>query len=63
MPGSNNPNSPNCYAYAIGSSVNEQPGNRSGKRPKKWNDVNAVGDSVMADLKSSGRTVRICKSV
>lgn len=28
MPGSNDPNSPNCYAYAIGSPVNEQPGDK-----------------------------------
>ena len=59
MPGSRDSNSPNCYAYAIGSSVNEQPGGRSGKIPTKWNDVNDVGKSVEADLRSSGKTVRI----
>ena len=58
MPGSSDRNSPNCYAYAIGSSVNEQPGVRSGKTPSKWNDVNSVGKSVEEDLKSMGKTVR-----
>ncbi|MEQ2440564.1 RHS repeat-associated core domain-containing protein [Solibaculum intestinale] len=58
MPGSSDKNSPNCYAYAIGSPVNEQPGGRSGKSPTKWNDVNDVGKSVEADLKSMGKTVR-----
>lgn len=59
MPGSNDRNSPNCYAYAIGSSINEQPGGRSGRTPTKWNDVNDVGISVEADLKSMGKTVRV----
>ena len=58
MPGSSDKNSPNCYAYAIGSPVNEQPGKRSGKTPSKWNDVNNVGKSVEADLKAMGKTVR-----
>ena len=58
MAGSNNPTSPNCYAYAIGSSVNEQPGATSGRTPTKWNDVNDVGKSVEADLKAKGHTVR-----
>jgi len=58
MPGSNDPKSPNCYAYAIGSPVNEQPGGASGRIPTKWNDVNDVGKSVKADLKAKGYTVR-----
>ena len=58
MPGSSDRNSPNCYAYAIGSSVNEQPGGKSGRTPKRWNDVNDVGKSVEADLKAMGKTVR-----
>ena len=58
MPGSDNPSSPNCYAYAIGSPVNEQPGGTSGRTPTKWNDVNDVGKSVEADLKAKGYTVR-----
>ncbi len=58
MPGSDDPTSPNCYAYAIGSSVNEQPGKTSGRTPTKWNDVNDVGKSVEADLKAKGYTVR-----
>ena len=56
--GSSNRNSPNCYAYAIGSPVNEQPGRRSKKKPSKWNDVYDVGKSVEADLKTLGKTVR-----
>ena len=58
MPGSDDPTSPNCYAYAISSPVNEQPGGTSGRIPKKWNDVNDVGKSVEADLKAKGHTVR-----
>ena len=58
MPGSNNPLSPNCYAYAIGSSTNEQPGGASGRFPTKWNDVYDVGKSVEADLTTKGYTVR-----
>ena len=58
MPGSDDPTSPNCYAYAIGSPVNEQPGGTSGRIPTKWNDVNDVGKSVEADLKAKGHTVR-----
>ena len=58
MPGSNDPSSPNCYAYAIGSPFNEQPGRASGRFPTKWNDVNDVGESVKADLEAMGRTVR-----
>jgi len=57
--GSNDSNSPNCYAYAIGSSVNEQPGNTSGIYPKQWNDVYDVGKSVEADLRDKGYTVRV----
>ncbi len=59
MPGSSDENSPNCYAYAIGSPVNEQPGAASGRTPTKWNDVNDVGKSVEADLKAKGYTVRV----
>ena len=59
MQGSNNVNAPNCYAYAIGSQINEQPGSRSGRIPKNWNDVNDVGISVISDLKALGYTVRI----
>ena len=58
MPGSDDPTSPNCYAYAISSPVNEQPGGTSGRIPKKWSDVNDVGKSVEADLKAKGHTVR-----
>ena len=58
MPGSDDPTSPNCYAYAIGSPVNEQPGGASGRIPQKWNDVYDVGKSVEADLKAKGYTVR-----
>ena len=58
MPGSDDPTSPNCYAYAIGSPVNEQPGGTSGRIPTKWNDVRDVGKSVEADLKAKGYTVR-----
>ena len=58
MPGSNDPSSPNCYAYAIGSPFNEQPGRASVRFPTKWNDVNDVGESVKADLEAMGRTVR-----
>ena len=58
MPGSDDPTSPNCYAYAIGSPVNEQPGGTSGRTPTSWNNVNDVGKSVEADLKAKGYTVR-----
>ena len=58
MPGSDDPMSPNCYAYAIGSPINEQPGGASGRTPTKWNDVNDVGESVEADLIAKGYTVR-----
>ena len=58
MQGSDDPTSPNCYAYAIGSPYNEQPGATSGRFPTKWNDVNDVGKSVEADLKVKGYTVR-----
>ena len=58
MPGSDDPTSPNCYAYAIGSPVNEQPGGTSGRLPTKWNDVKDVGKSVEADLQAKGYTVR-----
>ena len=57
-PGSSDPNSPNCYAYAIGSPVNEQPGGTSGRIPRSWNDVDDVGASVVADLQAKGYTVR-----
>ena len=56
--GSNDITAPNCYAYAIGSPVNEQPGCTSGRIPTKWNDVYDVGKSVEADLKAKGYTVR-----
>jgi len=58
MPGSGNLSSPNCYAYAIGSSTNEQPGKASGRVPTRWNDVYDVGASVEADLKAKGYSVR-----
>ena len=58
MPGSDDPTSPNCYAYAIGSPVNEQPGRTSGRIPTNWNDVYDVGKSVEADLRAKGYTVR-----
>lgn len=59
MPGNSNPNSPNCYAYAIGSPTNEQPGAASGRIPKNYNDVYDVGQSVVADLRAKGKTVRM----
>ena len=59
MSGSNDPTSPNCYAYAIGSPVNEQPGATSGRYPTNWNDVYDVGKSVEADLRAKGYTVRV----
>ena len=58
MPGSNDSNSPNCYAYAIGSPTNEQPGGASGRTPSNWSDVKDVGKSVEADLKAKGYSVR-----
>ena len=58
MSGSNDEAAPNCYSYAIGSPVNEQPGETSGRIPTNWNDVNDVGKSVEADLKAKGYTVR-----
>ena len=58
MKGSSNSNSPNCYAYAVGSSTNKQPGGSSGKSPTKNNSVTSVGKSVVADLKADGFTVR-----
>ncbi|MBQ8215091.1 MAG: RHS repeat-associated core domain-containing protein [Clostridia bacterium] len=57
VPGSDDEDSPNCYAYAIGSSVNEQPGDTS-KRTPNWSDVEDVGKSVEADLIAKGYTVR-----
>lgn len=44
--GSSDPNSSNCYSFAIGSSVNEQPGGTSGRYPKDDSDVRDVGKSV-----------------
>ena len=58
MPGSDDPTSPNCLAYAIGSPVNEQPGGTSGRIPTNWNDVYDVGKSVEEDLIAKGYTVR-----
>ena len=58
MPGSDDEDSPNCYAYAIGSSTNEQPGGASGRTPSNWGDVKDVGKSVEADLKAKGYSVR-----
>ena len=58
MPGSDDPESPNCYAYAIGSPNNEQPGGTSGRFPTKQYSVKDVGKSVEADLKAKGYTVR-----
>ena len=58
VPGSNNPNSPNCYAYAIGSTKNEQPGVRGNRIPTRWNDVYDVGKSVEADFKAMNRSIR-----
>ncbi len=57
--GSEDPNSPNCYAFAIGSSVNEQPGARSGRRPTRIYDIQDVGKSVEADLIALGFSVRV----
>ena len=56
--GSNDPNAPNCMAFAIGSSCNEQPGKRSGVYPSDWSDVYDVGASVRAELETMGRTIR-----
>ena len=58
LPGSQDPSSPNCYSYAIGSPVNEQPGGTSGRIPTMWNDVDDVAISVEEDLKAKGYTVR-----
>ncbi len=54
MPGSDDPESPNCYSYAIGSSVNEQSGKTSVRIPANWNDVYDVGKPVEADLRTKG---------
>ena len=56
--GSNDRNSPNCYAYAIGSSKNEQPGARGNRVPSRWNDVYDVAKSVESDFKSMNRSIR-----
>ncbi|MBR6918276.1 MAG: RHS repeat-associated core domain-containing protein, partial [Clostridia bacterium] len=58
MKGSDNPNTPNCYAYAIHSSVNEQPGASSGRYPAHYNDVYDVAESVKLDMKCKGYTIR-----
>ena len=50
--------SPNCYSFAIGSTTNEQPGKRSGRKVDKIYDVEDVGKSVEADLRCMGYTVR-----
>lgn len=51
------PNTPNCYAYAIGLNRAINPGNLSGKNPK-FNDVDAVASAVISDLKAIGRSAR-----
>ena len=56
--GSNNPNDPNCYAYAMGSSRNEQPGAESNLYPSDYSDVYDVAASVIADFRAKGRTAR-----
>jgi len=56
--GSDDPNDPNCYSFAIGSNVNEQPGYTSGLFPNDYSDVYDVGASVEADLIAKGYTVR-----
>ena len=56
--GSLDTNAPNCYAYAIGSDVNEQPGQRSGRSPRDT-DVKDFANAVIADLKTMGRSARI----
>ena len=58
MSGSDDPTSPNCYAYAIGMPSNEQPGRISGRYPADWSDVTDVGKSVEADLRAMGHSVR-----
>ena len=50
-----------CYAYAIGSDVNEQPGRRSGRLPKNA-DVKDYANAVIADLKTMNRSARIISS-
>ena len=59
VPGSHDKNSPNCYAFAIGSPVNEQPGATSGRIPTRYYDVYDVGESVEQDLVAKGYTVRV----
>ena len=58
VPGSFDKNDPNCYSFAIGSPVNEQPGAASNRIPKRTYDVYDVGESVKADLRAKGYTVR-----
>ena len=58
VPGSSDKNAPNCYSFAIGSPVNEQPGAASNRPPKRMYDVYDVGESVKADLRAKGYTVR-----
>ena len=50
---------PNCYSYAVGSPIHEDPGMVSGRYPTDWSDVYDVGMSVEADLKAKGYTVRV----
>ena len=56
--GSDDPNAPNCYAYAIGSDSNMQPGDASGRKPTNYADVDDVAESVRQDLIALGYTVR-----
>ncbi len=58
VPGSDDPSSPNCYSFAIGSPVNQQPGQASQTTDIQWNDIKSVGAAVEADLKAMGYTVR-----
>ena len=59
---SGGPNTPNCYAYAIGVSNALNPGDIRGVSPTKWYDVNDVASSVMADIEKMGRSVRTIES-
>ena len=51
------PNSPNCYAYAIGEKKATNPGQASNTNIK-INDVQSVAKGVENDMKAKGRSVR-----
>ena len=59
MAGSDDPDAPNCYAYAVGAPTNKQPGDTGNRAVTDWSDVLDVAKSVKADLNAEGYTVRI----